>query len=181
MKILVFSDIHGCFSSLEKILSIFNNEHFDKMIIAGDYNNHGPRNGVPQNYDPKKVTEMLNSYADKIICVRGNCDSEVDQMILNFPMLNESAQVFFDTMRIFVHHGHLSQYNQENLTRLIPASTNTCKTLVISGHTHIPVLEENNGITFLNPGSITFPKGGSVASYAQIDTETNKIELKELK
>ena len=183
MKILVFSDIHGCFFQLQKMLEIFETGNFDKMIIAGDFNNHGPRNGVPENYDPKICTELLNKKADKIIAVRGNCDAEVDQMILNFPMMNDCTQVFFETlqsMRIFIHHGHLEQYSKENLVRLLPTSNEKCKTLVISGHTHIPVLEEENGITWLNPGSITFPKGGSKTSYAVIDTENAKIEIKTL-
>ncbi len=175
MKLLVFSDIHGDSLQLRKMLEIFKSGDFDLMIIPGDFINHGPRNGLPENFNQKECVELLNSYKEKIVAIRGNCDSEVDQMLLAFPMMSDYTQLFFPKMRIFVHHGHLAQYNQENLAKLLPVSTEQNKTLVISGHTHIPVLEEKDGITFLNPGSITFPKGGSEKSYAEIDTESGKI------
>ena len=189
MNLLVFSDIHVCFYTLQQMIDIFNNgiddKKFDLMLIAGDYDNHGPRNGVPQDYDPMKCAEILNAYADKIVGIRGNCDSEVDQMILKFPMMNESSQLFFESdsgkkMRIFMHHGHLAQYNSENLAKILPASNDSVKTVILSGHTHIPVNEEKNGYHFLNPGSITFPKGGSKKSYATIDTESRRIEIRTL-
>ena len=198
MKILVFSDIHGAIEPLEKMISIFENEKYDLMLIAGDFLNHGPRNGLPPNYDPKKCAELLNRYGDKIVCVRGNCDSEVDQMMMTFPVLCETTQLFFKSdcatstststststatataMRIFMHHGH--RYDYESVEKMLPPSDDKSKTIVLSGHTHIPVLEEKDGYIFLNPGSITFPKGGSKAGYAKIETESCKIELCELK
>ena len=197
MKILVFSDIHGDIAQLEKMIGIFEGsssegegncgqkfEKFDLMIIPGDFLNHGPRNGLPPHFDQKACAELLNRYRDKIVAVRGNCDSDVDQILLGFPMMCDYTQLFFDgkdcCMRLFVHHGHKAEYASDALAKLLPTSNENCRTLVISGHTHVPVLEEKNGVTFLNPGSITFPKGGSEKSYAVIDTESGKIELKNI-
>ncbi len=180
MKILVFSDIHGDSDCLQKMIQIFENEKFDLMIIPGDFINHGPRNGLPPHFDQKKCVEILNDYREKIVAIKGNCDSEVDQMLINFPILSDYTQLFFESMRIFVHHGHKNEYSEENLAKFLPRSTDKQKMLVISGHTHIPVLKESEGITFLNPGSITFPKGGSEKSYAVIDTESGIIEIRTL-
>ncbi|MCR5698954.1 MAG: phosphodiesterase [Treponemataceae bacterium] len=180
MKVLIFSDIHGDIDTLQKMIEVFENGKFNLMIITGDFINHGPRNGLPAHFDQKQCVELLNRYKDKIIAVRGNCDSEVDQMLLEFPIMCDYTQLFFDSMRIFVHHGHKSEYSAENLKKLLPKSSDKSRTIIISGHTHIPVNEEKDGFTFLNPGSITFPKGGSQKSYAIIDTENGEIKLCEL-
>lgn len=185
MKILVFSDIHGAAAPLEKIIEIFENEKFDMMIICGDYINYGPRNGIPVGYDPQKCIKILNTYSRKILGIRGNCDSEVDQMLLSFPILGDYAQLVVPPsknnsigMRFFIHHGHLEKYSRKNLSDFVSPHDENFQSIVISGHTHIPIFEEENGYIFLNPGSITFPKGDSLPSYIEINTETNNITQK---
>lgn len=151
MKYLVISDIHGSASCLETALKNFE-KNADLIILCGDYLNHGPRNPLPEGWDTKKTAALLNEYKQKIVCVRGNCDSEVDQMMLTFPCLNAYTSIFTDnSRRIFVHHGHL--YTHDELHKLLPAGT-----LVISGHTHVTLMEEDNGIFYFNPGSISLPK-----------------------
>ena len=184
MKILVASDIHGSFTSLEKLIGIFNEENYSYSILCGDYLNHGPRNEIPSGYDTKKTCELLNQYKEKIISVRGNCDSEVDQMILEFPVTSSSTQIFIPAKerelsfqnnsndkpsgRIFIHHGHL--FDKEKIKSLLPKGT-----LVVSGHTHIPVLEYDEGYFFLNPGSISIPKTDEGPTYATIESNNYGI------
>ena len=151
MKYLVISDIHGSALSLETALKNFEKE-CDLIVLCGDYLNHGPRNPLPDGWDTKKTAALLNEKKQKIVCVRGNCDSEVDQMMLTFPCLNAYTSIFTDNgRRIFVHHGHL--YTHEELSELLPP-----KTLVISGHTHVTLMEEDGGLFYFNPGSISLPK-----------------------
>lgn len=154
MQFLILSDIHGSAASLGAILDAYT-EQSDGIIICGDYLNHGPRNPLPDGWDTKKTAELLNSVKEKIICVRGNCDSEVDQMMLEFPCLNAYTNIFIPSgnslKRIFIHHGHL--YDRNALAELLPEGT-----LVISGHTHVTAMEEENGMFYFNPGSISLPK-----------------------
>lgn len=154
MKFLILSDIHGSAKSLEAALAKFEKD-CDALILCGDYLNHGPRNPLPDGWDTKKTAEILNAHKDKIICVRGNCDSEVDQMMLTFPCLAAYTTVAIPSSkgirRLFIHHGHL--YSREELASWLPKDT-----LVISGHTHVTVLEKDNGLCYFNPGSISLPK-----------------------
>lgn len=151
MKYLVISDIHGSALSLETVLNTFEKET-DLIIVSGDFLNHGPRNPLPDGWDTKKTAALLNQYRQKIICVRGNCDSEVDQMMLTFPCLNAYTTLFTPKgRRIFIHHGHL--YTHEELEQLLPSGT-----LVISGHTHVTLMQEENGLSYFNPGSVSLPK-----------------------
>ncbi len=150
MKYLVISDIHGSAESLEKVLNNFGKDA-DYLILCGDYLNHGPRNPLPEGWAPKKVAELLNQNKSRIICVRGNCDAEVDEMVLEFPCLAAYTSIFDSGRRFFVHHGHL--YNREKLENWICQGT-----IIISGHTHVTVLEESNGYVYFNPGSISLPK-----------------------
>ncbi|MBQ0050923.1 MAG: phosphodiesterase [Treponema sp.] len=151
MKYLVLSDIHGSALSLQTALDSFEKD-VNLIILCGDFLNHGPRNPLPEGWDTKKTAEILNKYKQKIVCVRGNCDSEVDQMLLTFPCLNAYTTLFTDNKRrIFIHHGHL--YDRSELKELLPDDT-----IVVSGHTHVTVMEEQEGLFYFNPGSISLPK-----------------------
>ena len=158
MKFLIFSDIHGASDSAEFIVRKTEEFQPEKVLLLGDILYHGPRNDVPANYAPKKVIAELSKIADKIICVRGNCEAEVDQMVLPFPCLSEMAMVFADGASIFMTHGHIHTPEKHPATGM---------THFFSGHTHIRVLEKkDDGIVYLNPGSITLPKQNQVRSYA---------------
>ena len=162
MKLMIASDIHGCAPACKKLLDTFTASGADRLILLGDLLYHGPRNDLPEGYDPKAVIAMLSEYADRLFCVRGNCDTEVDQMVLPFPILAETALLFVDGRTWFACHGHRSGANPTaNDLPKLPAGS-----VVLSGHTHIPVLEENpDGVLLLNPGSTSIPKGGFPASY----------------
>jgi putative phosphoesterase len=163
MKLMIASDIHGCAPACKKLLDTFTASGAERLILLGDLLYHGPRNDLPEGYDPKAVIAMLSEYADKLFCVRGNCDTEVDQMVLPFPIMAETALLFVDGKTWFACHGHRAGANPTaaDLPKL-PAGS-----VILSGHTHIPVLEENpDGILLLNPGSTSIPKGGFAASYA---------------
>ena len=163
MKLMIASDIHGCAPACKKLLDIFAASGADRLILLGDLLYHGPRNDLPEGYDPKAVIAMLSEHADRLFCVRGNCDTEVDQMVLPFPIMAETALLFVDGKTWFACHGHRSGANPTaNDLPKLPAGS-----VVLSGHTHIPVLETNaDGVTLLNPGSTSIPKGGFPASYA---------------
>ena len=162
MKLLIASDLHGSAPACRKLLDIFAASGAERLILLGDLLYHGPRNDLPEGYDPKAVIAMLSEYADRLFCVRGNCDTEVDQMVLPFPILAETALLFVDGRTWFACHGHRAGANPtaKDLPKL-PAGS-----VVLSGHTHIPVLEENaEGVLLFNPGSVSIPKGGFPASY----------------
>ncbi|WP_296320210.1 phosphodiesterase [Treponema sp. UBA3813] len=175
MKFLILSDIHGSAACLETVLASFE-KSVDALILCGDYLNHGPRNPLPQGWDTKKTAELLNQRKDKILCVRGNCDSEVDQMMLNFPCLNAyttlAIPVSKKIRRLFIHHGHL--YSREELSSWLPKGT-----IVISGHTHVTVMEEEAGLFYFNPGSISLPKcdDGNTCGILEIENDTVKVSL----
>ena len=156
MKLLIASDIHGDYKRAEEIHRIWLDGNFDHLILLGDLLYHGPRNDLPPFYNPKKVIPILSEMKDSIIAVRGNCDAEVDQMVLPFPILDEKREIEADGKIILLVHGH----HEIDTTGF---------SFVMSGHTHIPVLEERDGVVFLNPGSTTIPKGGSMPSYAVWD------------
>ena len=170
MKFLVISDIHGSAESLKTVLSNFTD--FNNIIICGDYLNHGPRNPLPEGWNPKETANILNSIKDKIICVRGNCDSEVDEMVLEFPCLSSYTNLFVKNRRFFVTHGHL--YSKEKLDSWLPKNT-----IVVSGHTHITVLEKNEKLVYFNPGSISLPKceDGKTCGLIEIDEDTSAVKL----
>ena len=172
MKFLVLSDIHGSAESLEKALASFENK-VDSIILLGDYLNHGPRNPLPQGWDTKRTAELLNERKEKLICVRGNCDSEVDEMMLAFPCLNAYSTIALPTTkgirRIFLHHGHL--YDRTKLSFWLPKGS-----IVLSGHTHVTLMEEENGLFYFNPGSISLPKceEGKTCGILEVETESGK-------
>ena len=157
MKLLFASDIHGSNYYLNKLVDAIDKEKPDKIVLLGDLLYHGPRNDLPLGYEPKKVIDLLNSYKEKIICVRGNCDTEVDQMVLNFPILSDYLNIFIDNLNIFVTHGH--KFNKDNLQ---PLSKDD---ILIYGHTHIPLNTIVDNIICLNPGSISIPKENSPHSF----------------
>ena len=157
MKLLIASDIHGSAYYCGKLLSAIEKENPEKVLLLGDILYHGPRNNLPEQYAPKEVAAMLNGIKEKLICVRGNCDTEVDQMMLEFPVLSDSAMLFFDGMTIFASHGH------HDFPPL--QSGNVC----VSGHTHIPVDYEKDSIRYINPGSVSIPKEDSWHGYIVLE------------
>ena len=134
-----------------------------QRIIPYDALYHGPRNPLPEGYNPAEVANLLNHYKDQIIAVRGNCDSEVDQMLINYQMMETYSTILFDDRKMFLTHGHI--YNPENLPTLCDGD------IFAFGHTHLPVAEKCGGIYIFNPGSITLPKGGNPKSYGVFDGE----------
>jgi phosphoesterase, MJ0936 family len=171
MRVFVISDIHGSRSALESALAVFDREGADWIAVLGDYLNHGPRNPIPEGYDPQGAAALLNSRKERIVPIRGNCDSEVDQMLLEFPMLGEHATIILGKRRLFLAHGHL--LSPERLPPL-PAGS-----VFLSGHTHIPALERRGAIVTMNPGSIAIPKGGSARGYGIVDESTIAIKTLE--
>lgn len=157
MKLFFISDIHGSIDDLNIVIDLFEKEGADYLIILGDILYHGPRNPLPSNYNPQEVSKKLNNYKNKIIAIRGNCDSEVDQMLLEFPIMSDFSQILHENKRFFLTHGHT--YNEKNLATLSNGD------ILCHGHTHIPLAEKKNDIVIFNPGSITFPKENSKKSY----------------
>lgn len=164
MKYIIASDIHGSAFYCEKLLDAFKKEGADKLILLGDILYHGPRNDLPFEYAPKKVIEMLNNIKDKIVCVRGNCDAEVDQMVLDFPIRADYKTFEIGNKTILLTHGHL--YDEANHPIVKKGD------IIIHGHTHIPRCDEINGIMFINPGSTSIPKANSQHSYMVLENET---------
>jgi uncharacterized protein len=161
MKIFFISDIHGSAAWLDRALAICESVQADQIVLLGDLMYHGPRNPLPDGYNPGEVAALLNRYKHKIIAVRGNCDAEVDQLLIEFPMMADYAWIYNEGRRIFVTHGHLT--SMEELPPLSPGD------LFIQGHTHLPVAEQQGDFILLNPGSIALPKGGYPNSYAILE------------
>ena len=160
MKLVVASDIHGSALYCRKFLDCYKKENADKLILLGDILYHGPRNDLPEEYAPKKVIEMLNDIKDEILCVRGNCDTEVDQMVLKFPILADYAFLYWRDKMVFVTHGH--NFNLKNLPMLKKGD------ILLHGHTHIPACEKTDLCTYINPGSVSISKENSAHSYIVI-------------
>ncbi|MBN2617280.1 MAG: phosphodiesterase [Spirochaetales bacterium] len=167
MNFFVISDIHGSSEALEKALEIYSKGSYRKLIICGDILYHGARNPLPQGYNPQKVIEILNGISNQIVAVRGNCESEVDSMVLNFPLKADYSYILTSNYDIFITHGHI--YSPENYPKLNNGS------IFLSGHTHIPVGEKNDEIHFLNPGSISLPKGGFSQSYGILTRDSWEV------
>lgn len=155
MKALIFSDIHGSENAMLRVDELIKKHNPELIILLGDLLYHGPRNDLPLNYHPKGVIPLLNNYKDKIIAVRGNCEAEVDQMVLSFPCMSTYSEVFVDGLKITLTHGHI--YNEDNP---VPGSS-----IMLYGHTHIPVCHKKDDKIFFNPGSTSIPKGGNRASF----------------
>ena len=153
MKLLIASDIHGSAFWCEKLLEAARHEQPDQLVLLGDLLYHGPRNDLPKGYCPKEVIPMLSEWKEKILAVRGNCEAEVDQMVLPFPCMADCALVSIDGRSFYLTHGHL--HNVQNLPPLKPGS------IFLYGHTHVKQDETVGTIRCLNPGSVSIPKDGS--------------------
>ena len=159
MKLLIASDIHGDIESAKILIEAFEREGCDKILLLGDVLYHGPRNDLPGRYAPKEVIALLNEYKDKILAVRGNCDTEVDQMVLEFPILGDYALLSLDGLNLYATHGH--NYNTKTPPPLGEGD------ILLHGHTHVIRAEKfGNNNTYINPGSITLPKENCPRSYA---------------
>ena len=157
-RILIASDIHGDASTAERLVEIYKASGAEKLLLLGDILYHGPRNDLPAGYAPKKVIELLNPLKNEILAVRGNCDTEVDLMVLSFPILADYAYLSLDGLRIFATHGH--KFNTDSLPPLAKGD------ILLHGHTHVPVaIEFGEDNLYINPGSLSIPKESSPKSY----------------
>ena len=161
MKWLIASDIHGSAFWCEKLLRSYKAEKADRLLLLGDVLYHGPRNDLPEGYAPKQVIAMLNAMKDEILCVRGNCEAEVDQMVLEFPVMADYALLCEGTKLIYCTHGHV--YNTGKLPPLRQGD------VLLHGHTHIPVWEDHGSYRYLNPGSVSIPKENSWHGYMVLE------------
>lgn len=171
MKIMIASDIHGSAFYCRKMLEAFEREGADKLLLLGDILYHGPRNDLPEEYNPKEVISMLNPLRGKILCVRGNCDTEVDQMVLDFPVLADYCILQTGETTVYATHGHV--YNEKNLPPLAAGD------ILLNGHFHVPACRTlDNGVIYMNPGSVSIPKENSEHQY--MITENDRFTWKEL-
>lgn len=168
MKLVFASDIHGSLSAAEAVLRQYKAEGAERLVLLGDLLYHGPRNDLPDRYDPKGVTALLNENKNDLLCVRGNCDAEVDQMVLEFPIMADYAIFDLDGTTAFVTHGHL--FNLENLP---PHKRGD---LLIHGHTHVHTVIEKDGMTYINPGSAALPKENQPKTYMVYENRTLTIK-----
>ena len=164
MKILIASDIHGDLDSAKRVIDAFYSEKADRLLLLGDLLYHGPRNDLPSTYAPKEVIKLLNDNKSVILAVRGNCDTEVDQMVLEFPILADYAYIDADGLRIFATHGH--NHNPDSPPPLIKGD------VLLHGHTHVLTCDEfGDGFYRINPGSAAIPKGGNPRTYATLENK----------
>lgn len=171
MKWMIASDLHGSAYYCRKMMEAFEREGADRLFLLGDLLYHGPRNDLPREYAPKEVIPLLNGKKEKLLCVRGNCDAEVDQMVLEFPVLADYAVLPVGQRLIYATHGHI--YHVKNLPPLAPGD------VLLHGHTHVPAWTEfGQGNLYLNPGSVSIPKENSPHSYMTL--EENTMQWKEL-
>jgi len=164
MKWMIASDIHGSAYYCREMIKAFHEEKADRLLILGDILYHGPRNDLPKDYAPKEVIAMLNPMKESLLCVRGNCDTEVDQMVLEFPILADYAIISHGKKTIFVTHGHT--HNTANPPMLKEGD------VLLHGHTHIPKCEDAGKFTYMNPGSVSIPKEGSGHGYMTFEDGT---------
>ena len=164
MKLLIASDIHGAADWCARLMDAINTESPDRVVLLGDLLYHGPRNDLPKDYAPKEVCKMLNEIKNELLCVKGNCEAEVDQMVLEFPVMASYCFVNIDGLNILATHGDL--INEKNCTML------KNKDILLHGHTHIPACAEFENFIYLNPGSISIPKENSPHSYMVYEKRT---------
>ncbi|MBR6424602.1 MAG: phosphodiesterase [Oscillospiraceae bacterium] len=157
MKLMIASDLHGSAPCTQKLLAAFHREGAERLVLLGDLLYHGPRNDLPEGYDPKAVIALLNAEREQLLCVRGNCDTEVDQMVLSFPILADYVYLSVEKLRIFATHGH--HYHAGALPPLREGE------LLLHGHTHVPTCALAGETWILNPGSVSIPKENSPQSY----------------
>jgi len=170
MKFMIASDIHGSEFYCKKLLDAYKTEEADRLVLLGDILYHGPRNDLPEGYAPKKVIELLNAMKNEILCVRGNCDTEVDQMVLDFPILADYAILTAGDRLVYATHGH--NFDENNLPPLGKGD------ILLHGHTHIPKCVEHENYVYMNPGSVSIPKENSWHGYMIL--ENGKFVWKDL-
>lgn len=170
MKLMFASDIHGSHYFCEKLCRKFDEEKPERLVLLGDLLYHGPRNDLPKGYNPKAVIQLLNGLKDKILCVRGNCEAEVDQMTLDFPIMAEYILMFLDNRTVFATHGHV--FNETNPPKLNKGD------ILLHGHTHIQMIKEAESYVYINPGSVSIPKENNENSY--MIYENGKFIIKNL-
>lgn len=161
MRWMIASDIHGSAKWCARMIEAWRAESPGRLILLGDLLYHGPRNDLPEAYAPKEVIAQLNDIAPHLLCVRGNCEAEVDQMVLNFPVMADYAALFVDGHAIYATHGHI--HNADNPPPLMPGDVLLC------GHTHIPGIRRCESFTCVNPGSVSIPKNGTPHSYCVLE------------
>ena len=158
MKLMIASDLHGSAYYTRLLLTAMDREQPDRLLLLGDLLYHGPRNDLPREYAPKQVIQLLNARKSQILCVRGNCEAEVDQMVLEFPVLSEFGVVFADGLTLYMLHGH------KNLD--IPVLPGD---ILLCGHTHVPAVRKDGEHYYVNPGSVSIPKEGSCHGYMMLE------------
>lgn len=161
MKYMFASDIHGSAYYCKKMLEAYKSEQGERLILLGDLLYHGPRNELPRDYAPKEVISMLNAVKDELYVVRGNCDAEVDQMVLQFPIMADYCIIMDGERTIYASHGHV--YNEENLPPMKHGD------IFVHGHTHVLRADKKENYTILNPGSVSIPKEGNIPTYAVLE------------
>lgn len=164
MKLLIASDIHGSAKYCQMVFERFAQEGAERIILLGDLLYHGPRNDLPEEYNPKKCIQLYNEHASKILAVRGNCDAEVDQMVLNFPIMADYGALELEGKLVYITHGHLAGEEKP-----LPFAENS---ILLCGHTHVPKIAEHETFTYLNSGSAAIPKENSPHSYMVYDKGT---------
>ena len=164
MKLMIASDLHGSAFYAEKLMTAFRTENPDKLLLLGDLLYHGPRNALPKDYDCMRVAEMLNAVKERIVAVRGNCDCEVDQMVLEFPLLGDYALLEVNGLTLYATHGHL--WDEKDPPPMAKG------TVLLNGHFHVPACSPHEDFLYLNPGSTSIPKDGSVGSYLVLEGRT---------
>ena len=164
MKLMIASDLHGSAYYVQKLMDAFAAEEPDRLLLLGDLLYHGPRNALPRDYDCMAVAGMLNAVKDRIVAVRGNCDCEVDQMVLEFPMLGDYALLEVNGLTLYATHGHL--WSEDSPPPMAPG------TILLNGHFHVPACRAREGFLYVNPGSTSIPKDGSVGSYLVLEERT---------
>ena len=157
MKLMIASDLHGSAYCVKKLMDAYAAEKPEKLLLLGDLLYHGPRNALPRDYDCMAVAGMLNAVRENIIAVRGNCDCEVDQMVLEFPVLGDYALLEWEGLTLYATHGHV--WNEDHLPPMARG------TVLLNGHFHVPACREHEGYVYMNPGSVSIPKEGSAGSY----------------
>ena len=167
MKYMFASDIHGSAYYGKKMLEAYEKEKADRLILLGDLLYHGPRNDLPRDYAPKQVIAMLNEYKDQLYVVRGNCDAEVDQMVLQFPIMADYCVIVDQERTIYCSHGHV--YHEDNLPPMKNGD------IFIHGHTLVLRAEKKDNYTILNPGSVSIPKEGNIPTYATLENGLFRI------
>lgn len=157
MKYFIASDIHGSLKHAKSLFEAFEREQADRILLLGDLLYHGPRNDLPEEYNPKAVIELLNQYKKYILCVRGNCDTEVDQMVLNFPIMADYAILSQGEVVVYATHGHV--FGENNPPAIQKGD------ILLCGHTHIPACAQKEDYIYMNPGSVSIPKEDSWRGY----------------